>query len=79
LPQGEQAPSYTCLRSGADGLTADNCVLYTASDAHLHDFELFLPVDCVVSINDADKEAALTKAHAAGGQGEPDRCRVAAL
>ena len=29
------------------GLTADNCVLFTASDAYLRDFQLVVPPDCV--------------------------------
>jgi nicotinamidase-related amidase len=32
------------------GLTADNCVLFTASDAYLRDFHLIVPPDCVASI-----------------------------
>jgi nicotinamidase-related amidase len=32
------------------GLTADNCVLFTASDAYLRDFHLVVPEDCVASI-----------------------------
>jgi nicotinamidase-related amidase len=32
------------------GLTADNCVLFTASDAYLRDFHLVVPPDCVASV-----------------------------
>jgi len=31
------------------GLTADNCVLFTASDAFLRDYHLVVPPDCVAS------------------------------
>jgi nicotinamidase-related amidase len=31
------------------GLTADNCVLFTASDAFLRDYQLLVPPDCVAS------------------------------
>jgi nicotinamidase-related amidase len=31
------------------GLTADNCVLFTASDAFLRDYALVIPPDCVAS------------------------------
>lgn len=31
------------------GLTGDNCVLFTANDAYMRDFELFVPADCVAS------------------------------
>jgi nicotinamidase-related amidase len=41
------------------GLTADNCVLYTASDAYLLDFRLYVPADCVASMAPPHKEAAL--------------------
>lgn len=33
------------------GLTADNCVLFTASDAYLRDYRLCIPRDCVASID----------------------------
>ena len=33
------------------GLTADNCVLFTASDAYLRDFHLVVPEDCVAAID----------------------------
>jgi nicotinamidase-related amidase len=33
------------------GLTADNCVLFTASDAYLRDFHLVVPPDCVASLD----------------------------
>jgi nicotinamidase-related amidase len=32
------------------GLTADSCVLFTASDAYLRDLRLVIPSDCVASI-----------------------------
>ena len=31
------------------GLTADNCVLFTAFDAHMRDYDLVIPSDCVAS------------------------------
>lgn len=40
------------------GLTADNCVLFTAGDAYLRDYKLFVPADCVASIDpDANRRA----------------------
>jgi nicotinamidase-related amidase len=33
------------------GLTADNCVLFTASDAFLRDYHLVVPADCVAAID----------------------------
>jgi nicotinamidase-related amidase len=41
------------------GLTADNCVLFTASDAYLRDFHLVVPPDCVASIDPRHTEQAL--------------------
>jgi len=41
------------------GLTADNCVLFTASDAYLRDFQLVVPPDCVASIEPAHTCQAL--------------------
>ena len=32
------------------GLTGDRCILFSASDAFMRDFQLFVPGDCVVSI-----------------------------
>jgi nicotinamidase-related amidase len=41
------------------GLTADNCVLFTAADAYLRDYKLFVPADCVASIDPDDNRRAL--------------------
>jgi len=41
------------------GLTADNCVLFTANDAHLRGFEIVVASDCVASIKPADRARAL--------------------
>jgi len=41
------------------GLTADNCVLFTASDAYLRDYHLVVPPDCVASIDPAHTRQAL--------------------
>jgi nicotinamidase-related amidase len=41
------------------GLTADRCVLFTAADAYMRDFDLIVPSDCVASIDPADNDAAL--------------------
>lgn len=37
------------------GLAADVCVLFTAHDAYLRKFELWIPADCVASERDADR------------------------
>jgi nicotinamidase-related amidase len=41
------------------GLTSDNCVLFTASDAYIRDFDLIVPADCVASIEAEDNARAL--------------------
>src|SRR5262245_39472789 len=45
------------------GLTADNCVLFTASDAYLRDFHLIVPDDCVASIDVRHTQRALAHMH----------------
>jgi nicotinamidase-related amidase len=52
----DKAPTVLLLKYlGAEtviltGLTADNCVLFTASDAYLREHHLVVPPDCVASI-----------------------------
>jgi len=41
------------------GIAGNNCVLFTANDAYMRDFQLFIPSDCVVSIEKEDNEYAL--------------------
>jgi nicotinamidase-related amidase len=41
------------------GLTADICVLFTANDAHLHEFEISVASDCVASPDPKDTAYAL--------------------
>jgi nicotinamidase-related amidase len=41
------------------GLTANNCVLFTANDAYMRDFHLVIPRDCVASVTDEENTAAL--------------------
>lgn len=41
------------------GLTADNCVLFTAGDAYLRDFHLVVPEDCVAAIDPGHTRQAL--------------------
>ena len=42
------------------GFTTDQCVLFTASDAFLRDYELFVPADCTDTVAPEDKQPALT-------------------
>jgi nicotinamidase-related amidase len=41
------------------GLTGDICVLFTASDAYMRDFNLLIPKDCVASQDARENEHAL--------------------
>lgn len=43
------------------GMAGNNCVLFTANDAYLREFELFVPADCVVSASRAKNAAALAQ------------------
>jgi nicotinamidase-related amidase len=41
------------------GVTADICVLFTANDAYMRDFNLVIPADCVASPSAAENQHAL--------------------
>jgi nicotinamidase-related amidase len=41
------------------GIAGNNCVLFTANDAYMRDFKLFIPSDCVVSQTKEENEYAL--------------------
>ncbi|TGI06143.1 cysteine hydrolase family protein, partial [Escherichia coli] len=41
------------------GLTADICVLFTAADAFLRDYNVVVPRDCTASASETEKENAL--------------------
>jgi nicotinamidase-related amidase len=41
------------------GIAGNNCVLFTAHDAYLQDFRLFVPRDCLASNTAAENQAAL--------------------
>jgi len=41
------------------GLTANNCVLFTANDAYMRDYRLIIPADCVASLSEADTRSGL--------------------
>jgi nicotinamidase-related amidase len=43
------------------GLTGDICVLFTAHDAYMRDFNLVIPSDCVVSNDPGENEYTLRK------------------
>lgn len=41
------------------GIAGNNCVLFTATDAYLRDFNLWVPADCVISLSRKDNLLAL--------------------
>jgi nicotinamidase-related amidase len=41
------------------GFAGNNCVLFTANDAYMRDYELLIPADCTASIKPAENENAL--------------------
>jgi nicotinamidase-related amidase len=41
------------------GIAGDRCVLFTANDAYLRDFRLFVPADCVISNEPRQNREAL--------------------
>jgi nicotinamidase-related amidase len=41
------------------GITGDMCVLFSASDAYMRDFHIYVPSDCVASIQPAPNRQAL--------------------
>ena len=41
------------------GIAGNNCVLFTANDAYMRDYKLFVPADCVVSNTAEENEYAL--------------------
>jgi nicotinamidase-related amidase len=43
------------------GIAGNNCVLFTANDAYMRDFKLFVPSDCVVSNTEEENKHALTQ------------------
>ena len=43
-----------CVTWWAVGVAGNNCVLFTANDAYMRDFKLFIPSDCVVSNSEGE-------------------------
>jgi nicotinamidase-related amidase len=41
------------------GIAGDNCVLFSANDAYLRDYQLLIPSDCVASNSQEENDAAL--------------------
>lgn len=41
------------------GVTADICILFTANDAYMREYQLIIPKDCVAAVKPKDKKFAL--------------------
>jgi nicotinamidase-related amidase len=41
------------------GIAGNNCVLFTANDAYMRDFKIFVPADCIVSNTEQENRHAL--------------------
>ena len=41
------------------GIAGNNCVLFTANDAYMRDFKVFVPADCIVSNTEEENRHAL--------------------
>ena len=48
-----------CRRLVLTGLAADSCLLFTAMDAYLRGYSLWVPADCTASEDDAERDHAL--------------------
>jgi nicotinamidase-related amidase len=40
-------------------VTSDQCVLYTAAAARMHDFDVWVPADCTATLSDDRNQAVL--------------------
>ena len=43
------------------GFAADNCVFFTAADAHMRDYKVVVPADCCASESDNERRHALAR------------------
>jgi nicotinamidase-related amidase len=48
-----------CKKLIVTGLAADSCVLFSAMDAYLHGYALWVPEDCTAAESEGDKRQAL--------------------
>jgi nicotinamidase-related amidase len=55
------APSPTTKRLVITGIAADSCVLFSAMDAYLRGYSLWVPRDCVAAASDDARDQALAQ------------------
>ncbi len=53
------------------GIAGNICVLFTANDAYMRDFQLVVPSDCVASNSDTENQHALNEMHDPQGRYPP--------
>jgi nicotinamidase-related amidase len=41
------------------GIAGNICVLFTANDAYMREYNLYIPKDCIASVDDQDQNYAL--------------------
>lgn len=62
-----ETPLDTLLQTGEvqtviiTGFAADNCVLFTAAEAHMREYRIAVPSDCCASESDKERRHALAK------------------
>lgn len=56
---GVLLPKLGVRRLILTGIATEICILFTAADAHMRDYALWVPQDCVVALDDERGEAAL--------------------
>ena len=62
-----ETPLDTLLQSGEvqtvviAGFAADNCVFFTAAEAHMRDYKVVVPSDCCAAELDSERRHALAK------------------
>src|SRR5581483_1310653 len=60
-----ESPLHMVLQSGGvdtlvlTGYAADNCILFTAADAHMHHYHVVVPSDCVAAEKDLERRRVL--------------------
>jgi nicotinamidase-related amidase len=65
-----ETPLDTLLQNGGVqtvvvvGFAAENCVFFTAAEAHMRDYKVVVPSDCCASEEDSERRHALGQMHA---------------
>ena len=60
------------------GMSGNNCVLFTANDAYMRDFELIIPKDCIASNTKRENDYALAQMRTVLKADTPESSRLSA-